>query len=87
MIADEYALASKEYTAKAEEEVRIMESVKGNTNIVDYADHVVVDWEEDGMCLFIPMIFWPLLALLSLVNFLRNSPLSSTSTSVGRLLT
>lgn len=25
-----------------------MESVKGNTNIVDYADHVVVDWEEDN---------------------------------------
>ena len=48
VIADEYALASKEYTAKAEEEVRIMESVKGNTNIVDYADHVVVDWEEDN---------------------------------------
>ena len=47
-IAEEYDSVAAERTSHAEEEVRIMDSVKGNTNIVDYADHVIVDWVDEN---------------------------------------
>lgn len=47
-IAEEYEDFAAERTSTAEEEVRIMDSVKGNTNIVDYADHVIVDWVDEN---------------------------------------
>jgi len=46
-IIEEFESVADERKSSATEEVRIMDSVKGYTNIVDYADHVVIDWSDD----------------------------------------
>ena len=55
---NEYDTAMREHKAKAEQEVRLMEQLRGKTNIVDYLDHKFVSWSDDygfGMDLLIRM--------------------------------
>ncbi len=43
----EYEVAREECSRSAEQEVRLMDELRGNTNIVDYLDHTFVDWSEE----------------------------------------
>lgn len=43
----DYQNAREECSRNAEREVRLMEELRGNTNIVDYLDHTFVDWSEE----------------------------------------
>lgn len=54
----EYSTAAREQRRSAEQEVRLMEQLRGKTNIVDYLDHSFFEWhdEEDfGVDLLIRM--------------------------------
>ena len=54
----EYDTAMREHKKKAEDEVRLMEKLRGKTNIVDYLDHQFVNWHDDygfGLDLLIRM--------------------------------
>lgn len=42
----EYEAAREECSRSAEQEVWLMDELRGNTNIVDYLDHTFVDWSE-----------------------------------------
>ncbi len=44
---EEYEAVREECSASAEQEVWMMDDLRGNTNIVDYLDHTFVDWEDD----------------------------------------
>lgn len=44
----EYEYAREECSKNAEQEVRLMDDLRGNTNIVDYLDHTFVDWSDDS---------------------------------------
>ena len=44
----EYEHAREECSKNAEQEVRLMDDLRGNTNIVDYLDHAFVDWSDDS---------------------------------------
>lgn len=44
---NEYVKARKECSERAESEVRLMNDLQGNTNIVDYLDHTFVDWSDE----------------------------------------
>lgn len=43
----EYETARDECSRNAEQEVWLMDDLRGNTNIVDYLDHTFVDWSDD----------------------------------------
>ena len=43
----EYEQAKAECKKAAEQEVRLMDELHGNTNIVDYLDHKFVDWSDE----------------------------------------
>lgn len=43
----EYEAVRDECSASAEQEVWMMDDLRGNTNIVDYLDHTFVDWADD----------------------------------------
>ena len=43
----EYEAAREECSRSAEQEVWLMDELRGNTNIVDYLDHTFVDWSEE----------------------------------------
>ncbi len=43
----EYEAAREECSRSAEQEVWLMDELRGNTNIVDYLDHTFVDWAEE----------------------------------------
>lgn len=43
----EYVSAREERSRSAEQEVWLMDDLRGNTNIVDYQDHTFVDWEDE----------------------------------------
>lgn len=43
----EYEQAKVECKKAAEQEVRLMDELHGNTNIVDYLDHKFVDWSDE----------------------------------------
>lgn len=45
---NEYSTAVREQRAQAEQEVRLMEQLRGKTNIVDYLDHQFCDWREEN---------------------------------------
>ena len=46
---NEYSTASQNRRSAAEQEVRLMDQVRGKTNIVDYLDHKFFEWtDEDG---------------------------------------
>lgn len=44
----EYEAALRSCTDKADIEVQFMDRLKGNTHIVDYADHTFEDWTDDS---------------------------------------
>lgn len=44
---EEYEAVREECSASAEQEVWMMDDLRGNTNIVDYLDHTFVDWEDE----------------------------------------
>ena len=44
----EYTTASRERRSQAEQEVRLMDQVRGKTNIVDYLDHQFFDWSDES---------------------------------------
>lgn len=44
---NEYEQAKRECKESAEQEVRLMDTVHGNTNIVDYLDHKFVEWSDE----------------------------------------
>ena len=44
----EYEAARAECSRSAEQEVRLMDELRGNTNIVDYLDHTFVDWSDES---------------------------------------
>lgn len=44
---NEYEQAKNECRKSAEQEVRLMDEMHGNTNIVDYLDHKFVDWSDE----------------------------------------
>ncbi len=44
----EYEAACERCRAQAEQEVLMMNALRGRTNIVDYLDHTFVDWEDGG---------------------------------------
>lgn len=44
---NEYEQAKNECKKSAEQEVRFMDEMHGNTNIVDYFDHKFVDWSDE----------------------------------------
>ena len=44
---DEYSTAVREQRAHADQEVRLMDQLRGKTNIVDYQDHVFHSWHDD----------------------------------------
>lgn len=44
----EYEYAREECSKNAEQEVRLMDDLRGNTNIVDYLNHTFVDWSDDS---------------------------------------
>ena len=44
---NEYEQAKNECRKAAEQEVRLMDEMHGNTNIVDYLDHKFVDWSDE----------------------------------------
>lgn len=44
---NEYEQAKNECKKSAEQEVRLMDEMHGNTNIVDYLDHKFVDWSDE----------------------------------------
>lgn len=44
----EYIAAREECSRSAEQEVWLMDELRGNTNIVDYLDHTFVDWSEEN---------------------------------------
>lgn len=44
---NEYEQAKNECKKSAEQEVRFMDELRGNTNIVDYLDHKFVDWSDE----------------------------------------
>lgn len=44
---EEYEAVRDECSYSAEQEVRMMDDLRGNTNIVDYLDHTFVDWEDE----------------------------------------
>ena len=44
---EEYEAVRDECSSSAEQEVWMMDDLRGNTNIVDYLDHTFVDWEDD----------------------------------------
>lgn len=43
----EYETARDECSRSAEQEVWLMDDLRGNTNIVDYLDHTFVDWSDE----------------------------------------
>ena len=43
----EYETAREECSRSTEQEVRLMDELRGNTNIVDYLDHTFVDWSDE----------------------------------------
>lgn len=43
----EYEAARQACSKSAEQEVWLMDELRGNTNIVDYLDHTFVDWSDD----------------------------------------
>lgn len=43
----EYESACAECSRAAEQEVQLMDELRGNTNIVDYLDHTFVDWSDE----------------------------------------
>ena len=43
----EYERACAECSRTAEQEVQLMDALRGNTNIVDYLDHTFVDWSDE----------------------------------------
>lgn len=43
----EYKQACEDCSKHAEQEVRLMDDLRGNTNIVDYLDHTFVDWSDE----------------------------------------
>ena len=43
----EYEQARRECSLNAEQEVRLMDDLRGNTNIVDYQDHTFIDWTDE----------------------------------------
>ena len=45
---DEYVSAMQECSQNAEQEVRLMANLRGNTNIVDYLDYKFVDWSDES---------------------------------------
>ena len=45
---DEYISAMQECSQNAEQEVRLMATLRGNTNVVDYLDYKFVDWSDDS---------------------------------------
>lgn len=45
---DEYISAMQECSQNAEQEVRLMANLRGNTNVVDYLDYKFVDWSDDS---------------------------------------
>lgn len=45
---DEYVSAMQECSKNAEQEVRLMANLRGNTNIVDYLDYKFVDWSDES---------------------------------------
>lgn len=46
----EYDAACETCKAQAEQEVLMMNALRGRTNIVDYLDHTFVNWEDGGFC-------------------------------------
>lgn len=44
---EEYETAREECSRNAEQEVWLMDDLRGNTNIVDYLDHTFVDWSDE----------------------------------------
>lgn len=44
---EEYEAVRHECSCSAEQEVWMMDDLRGNTNIVDYLDHTFVDWADD----------------------------------------
>lgn len=45
---NDYSTASRERRSQAEQEVRLMDQVRGKTNIVDYLDHKFFDWSDES---------------------------------------
>lgn len=45
---DEYSTAVREQRAQADQEVRLMDQLRGKTNIVDYQDHAFHSWHDDN---------------------------------------
>lgn len=45
---EEYEQAKAACKKSAEQEVRLMDEMRGNTNIVDYLDHKFVDWSDEN---------------------------------------
>ena len=43
----EYSTAAQNHRKKAEQEVRLMEQLRGKTNIVDYLDHQFFEWRDE----------------------------------------
>lgn len=71
----EYEEAKQFCSERAEQEVRMMDDLRGNTNIVDYLDHQFVDWSDQtgfGRDMLIRM---------ELLADLRNALLSETAFS------
>ena len=76
----EYIHAREERSRNAEQEVRLMDALRGNTNIVDYLDHTFVDWSDDtgfGRDMLIRM---------ELLNDLRNDIRSGKIFSEAEIL-
>ena len=76
----EYIDAREERSRNAEQEVRLMDALRGNTNIVDYLDHTFVDWSDDtgfGRDMLIRM---------ELLNDLRNDIRSGKIFSEAEIL-
>ena len=44
---DEFSTAVREQRSQADQEVRLMDQLRGKTNIVDYQDHVFHSWHDD----------------------------------------
>ena len=44
---NDYSTASKALRSQAEQEVRLMDQVRGKTNIVDYLDHKFFEWSDE----------------------------------------
>ena len=76
----EYIDAREERSRNAEQEVRLMDALRGNTNIVDYLDHTFVDWSDEtgfGRDMLIRM---------ELLNDLRNDIRSGKIFSEAEIL-